>query len=84
MTTQKRIPHKELTVRGVYRYFKALEKAKTLKAFLEDCDNKEHTLGVSKSLFNLGHKHFKKSVSLPASVPGGGGECPACPKPPKL
>lgn len=93
MAASKGASHKELPVSGVYRYFKALEKTKALKAFLEDCDKREHTVGVSKALFNLGHKHFKKSKAtqparttraVPQAVPGGGGQCPACPKPPKL
>lgn len=90
--------HKDLPVRGVYKYFKALEKAKTIKAFLEDCDTGEHTLGVSRGLFRLGHKHFAE-VSRPKAAKRGamvaapksvmravavGTECPACPKPPKL
>jgi len=68
-----------LSVRGVYLYFKALEDAGTVEAFLADCDAKNLTLGVSDTLYALGHDHFGRIQT--ESV---GPECPACPSPRRL
>ena len=42
---------RRLSVRGVYLYFKALEDANLLEAFLQECDQKGHKLAVEAQLY---------------------------------
>jgi hypothetical protein len=83
---------RDLSVRGVYLFFKALETATTsngenaLKSFLTDCDQKSLTLSVSDALWSEGHAcwdgiaNSKAGIHPDAAGPG----CPACPGPPRL
>jgi hypothetical protein len=75
-----------LPVRGVYLYFRALERTtapdgrNALEAFLSECDKRQLKLLVSGDLYQLGHDHFSGLVRIQAAGP----DCPACPNPPKI
>ena len=90
MVKQARKTTRRLPVRGIYEYFEALKRTEELEDFLAKCDTEDHKLGVRPDLFELGHKHFRKSMKK-ARAAGPGGEaravaprsgCPACPDPP--
>ncbi len=75
-------------VRAVYEYFRMLERASELEAFLKECDEKKLTLDVGARLFSVGHQHFTR-LSKPArpgeAVPEAvGPDCPLCPGPPRF
>lgn len=89
MANPARKTTRRLPVRGIYEYFEALKRAETLEAFLAKCDKEGHKLGVRPDLFDLGHKHFRRSMKAKATGPGAttrsvspGSDCPACPDPP--
>lgn len=69
-----------LPVRGVYLYFKLLEAAGKLDAFLAECDKKGLTFEVDKKLYVVGERHFSRPTLTEAAGPS----CPACPGPPPL
>ncbi|MHC2466967.1 hypothetical protein ACVIHD_005979 [Bradyrhizobium embrapense] len=75
-----------LTVRGVYKFFKALESAtrpdgkNALEFFLAECDQAKLTLGVSDALWSVGHANYDALIRINAAGP----DCPACSGPPNL
>jgi hypothetical protein len=84
---------KDLTVRGVYQFFKALESAtnpdgkNALESFLTDCDQKNLTLGVSDALWSVGHTCWNAIIHTDAAgihTDAAGPGCPACSGPPRL
>jgi hypothetical protein len=76
----------ELPVRGVYDYFKVLERTtapdgtNALESFLAECDRLELTVGVGDQLYEVGHRHFSELARVMAAGP----DCPACPRPPRI
>jgi hypothetical protein len=86
MAEQQNGGSRPLTVRGVYKFFKALETAtrqdgpNALEVFLAECDRAELTLDVSDTLWTVGHTNYDALIRIQAAGP----DCPACSGPPKL
>jgi hypothetical protein len=86
MAEQQNDGSRPLTVRGVYKFFKALESATTpggenaLEFFLAECDQAKLTLGVSDALWSVGHTNYDALIRIRAAGP----DCPACSGPPEL